>query len=400
MTTRAVHRYHALDALRATMMLLGLVLHSAVSYQVEPLHVVWPYKDPNTSTLFDLVFVIHLFRMPVFFVVAGFFAAMLMQRDGPARFLRNRAMRVLVPLALFWPIVFPAVSAGFVYANGHASGRVDMSPITSGAFLRTANLTHLWFLWDLMILYAAAAAIAPIASRIPERVSRRIDSAFAAIATTVTGALAMSLLTAVTLLPMRTAGLDTSISLLPPVRVLVAYSVFFTFGWLLYRRRDIIEPMAARWKLPMGLGVLACAGYLAITVGKVFSNPTVARMAGSMTAGVAIWMLIFGLVGAFVSRLSHPRPIVRYLADASYWMYIVHLPLAIGIPGLMAAWGAPAILKFAITLSATCAATIVSYHYLVRATAIGALLNGRRYPRALPEPEPVRARESRPPSLA
>ena len=29
-------------------------------------------------------------------------------------------------------------------------------------------------------------------------------------------------------------------------------------------------------------------------------------------------------------------------------------------------------------------ATLVSYHYLVRATAIGALLNGRRYPRGLP----------------
>ena len=37
MTNRAFHRYHALDALRASMMLLGLVLHSSVSYVVEPL---------------------------------------------------------------------------------------------------------------------------------------------------------------------------------------------------------------------------------------------------------------------------------------------------------------------------------------------------------------------------
>ena len=79
-------RYHSLDALRASMMLLGLVLHSAVSYIREPLPEAWPYKDPNTSTLFDLVvFFIHLFRMPVFFVAAGFFGAMLMQRDGAGR---------------------------------------------------------------------------------------------------------------------------------------------------------------------------------------------------------------------------------------------------------------------------------------------------------------------------
>ena len=72
------------------MMLLGLVLHSAVNYVVFPLGPAWPYKDPATSTVFDiLVFVIHLFRMPVFFVAAGFFAAMLMERDGARGILRQ-----------------------------------------------------------------------------------------------------------------------------------------------------------------------------------------------------------------------------------------------------------------------------------------------------------------------
>jgi hypothetical protein len=42
-------RYHALDALRATMMLLGLVLHSAVSYTARPLGAAWPYHDQQTS---------------------------------------------------------------------------------------------------------------------------------------------------------------------------------------------------------------------------------------------------------------------------------------------------------------------------------------------------------------
>jgi glucans biosynthesis protein C len=392
MTAPAPVRYHALDALRAAMMLLGLVLHSAVSYQVEPLYAAWPYKDQNTSTLFDLVFVIHVFRMPVFFVAAGFFAAVLMERDGPARFLRNRVMRVLVPLALFWPIVYPALATGFVYANGHAAGRVDMSPITSGAFLKTANLAHLWFLWDLMIFYAAAVVIAPLASRLPGRLNRWIDAAFGSIATTMIGALALSLLTALTLLPMHTAGLDTPVFLVPPPRVLVAYSVFFAFGWLLYRRRDLVETFGTRWRLPMTLGVLACTAYLAITVGRVFSSPVLAKLAGCAVAGLATWMLVFGIVGASVAGLSQPRPIVRYLSDASYWMYIVHLPCAIFIPGLMATWAAPAIVKFVITLSATFAVTIVSYHYMVRATAIGALLNGRRYPRGLPEP--ARAREA------
>ena len=49
-----------------------------------------------------------------------------------------------------------------------------------------------------------------------------------------------------------------------------------------------------------------------------------------------MWMLIFGIVGAFVRLLDRPSPIVRYVSDASYWMYIVHLPIVIAVPGLLA----------------------------------------------------------------
>ena len=65
-------------------------------------------------------------------------------------------------------------------------------------------------------------------------------------------------------------------------------------------------------------------------------------------------------------------------------MYIVHLPIVIAVPGVLAPWPLPAVVKFAITLAVTTVATLVSYHYLVRSTAIGVLLNGRRYPRSLP----------------
>jgi glucan biosynthesis protein C len=392
MSTRAVHRYHALDALRAAMMLLGIVLHSAVSYGKIPLGEAWPYKDPNTSSVFDLVvFFIHLFRMPVFFVAAGFFAAMLTAREGPNGFFVNRAKRVLLPLALFWPIVYTGVAAGFTYATGRAAGQVDMSRITSGAFLGTATLAHLWFLWDLMIFYAVAVVLMPIGARIPARWTASIDWAFGSVATTVAGALAMSAVSALTLLPMNHAALDTSVALLPPVRVLVAYGVFFSFGWLLYRRRDLIEPFGRTWKLPMLVGVIASVAYLVVTIGQPIADPRMAHVIGCALAAVSMWMLIFGIVGAFVSLLGCPLPIVRYLSDASYWMYILHLPFVIGVSGLLAPLPLPAIVKFGITLTSVAAITVVSYHYVVRSTAIGVLLNGRRYPRALPHAEPVRA---------
>jgi glucan biosynthesis protein C len=373
------------------MMLLGLVLHSAASFTATPLEHSWPYQDRSTSALFDLVvFFIHLFRMPVFFVVAGFFAAMLYYRDGAGRFAMNRVRRVLLPLILFWVPIFPLVKSGFIFANAQAAGAMDWTQVLSPAeMFRDPTLAHLWFLWDLMLFYAAALLVAPLAERAPAAWRSRAQAWFGRTITSAAGVLWLALITSATLLPMDIPGLDTSLSLLPPVRVLIAYGVFFGFGWLLFLRRDVIEPFGAKWKAPMLLGGVVSVGYLIITVAKPIADPVVAHLAGITLAGFSMWLLIFGIVGAFVSTTERPSRVGRYLSDAAYWMYIVHLPIAIWMPGLLATSTLPAVAKFAITLLTVTVVTLVSYHFFVRATAIGALLNGRRYPRSLPAAAPV-----------
>jgi glucan biosynthesis protein C len=201
-----LQRYHALDALRATMMLLGLVLHSAVSYTARPLGAAWPYHDPHTSPWFDLiVFFIHLFRMPVFFVVAGFFGALLYDRDGASGMARNRLRRVLAPLALGWVVLYPLTAAGFVFALGR--GATADAPgweyLTSGAFLTQANLIHLWFLYDLLLLYAAAVVGLPLLRRMPTGLRRGVEATFGRLVTSAWGPLAWSGATALTLVPIR-----------------------------------------------------------------------------------------------------------------------------------------------------------------------------------------------------
>jgi hypothetical protein len=56
------------------------------------------------------------------------------------------------------------------------------------------------------------------------------------------------------------------------MRVLVAYGVFFTFGWLLYRRRDIIEAFARGWKRPMLAGAGATVAYLVVAIRQPFTG--------------------------------------------------------------------------------------------------------------------------------
>ena len=76
MTTSDSERLHALDAVRAFALLAGVVLHAAMSYL--PGFTIWPLLDRSTSVPLALTFyVIHIFRMTAFFVIAGFFARLL-----------------------------------------------------------------------------------------------------------------------------------------------------------------------------------------------------------------------------------------------------------------------------------------------------------------------------------
>ena len=90
-------RRHDLDALRAVAMLLGIVLHGLMPF-MPGLSVI---RDTQTAEWVWILFLgIHGFRMPLFFLVSGFFTAMLWQKRGVQSMLRQRSVRILLPCLL------------------------------------------------------------------------------------------------------------------------------------------------------------------------------------------------------------------------------------------------------------------------------------------------------------
>src|ERR1035437_4880825 len=99
-TPGAPVRYHGFDALRASMMMLGVYLHAVCAYAT--MDHIWWYKDAQTGVAWDLqCLFIHVFRLPMFFVKSGFFAALLVGKRGMGGFWRNRMLRIALPLVLF-----------------------------------------------------------------------------------------------------------------------------------------------------------------------------------------------------------------------------------------------------------------------------------------------------------
>ena len=108
-TPDTIPRRYDLDALRAVAMLLGIVLHSALSFT--PLSFPWVVQDTRQNEVFALFFfAIHGFRMPVFFLMSGFFSAMLWRKRGLKALVRQRFRRVFLPLLLGLVTIVPAVN--------------------------------------------------------------------------------------------------------------------------------------------------------------------------------------------------------------------------------------------------------------------------------------------------
>ena len=383
-------RLHALDGLRASMMLLGLVLHSSTSYTATPLGAAWPYQDSHTSPLLDIVvFVIHLFRMPVFFIMAGFFAALLYFRDGRAAFLANRIRRVLVPLVCAWVVIYPFVAAGFAYALS-GGGALNLAGLRA-AFATVddaPSLVHLWFLYDLMFFYVLAFLLAPLLLTHAPAAMRTIADVFARTASGYPGLLLCVAVTTLTLLPMEKPALETSTSFVPSPIVLAAYGVFFLFGWILFTRRHVLGEFTRRPLLSLAIAVVGAVVYLVVAV-PYFPIPDRAPVLAYASASLAIWLWSYAVITLFLAYAESPRPLQRYMADGSYWIYLIHLPFTIWMPGVLAPLALPALVKCGIVLSVTTAVTAGTYYLFVRSTWIGEALNGRRYARRPAEPRPV-----------
>jgi glucans biosynthesis protein C len=372
-------RIHGLDALRAIMMLLGLLLHTALTYGPIDLSV-WPLRDPrNTHSFFaTTVEFIHVFRMPIFFVVAGFFAALLFCERGPRSMLINRIRRILLPFVIFLPILCKLSIPAFVYsqnqANPNNSARA-WAILTDGNFLPKGTI-HLWFLYYLIIFSLLSWALASVLQKGPT-IARALRAAFSLPHHFPPLALCVfATLSFVCLYIMGSTFAITSMTFRPNAAVFLFYAVFYFYGWALYKEQHFLQSFIQNGWIFFALGALLFA--LRKMLGYPADDSSLFYLSMAFNA-LAIWSFVFGISGLFLRYAARPSARMRYLSDASYWIYLVHLPIAAFLPGLFMGFDLSPFLKCAAVLMLTSLISTLSYHYLVRATFVGQFLNGRKY---------------------
>jgi peptidoglycan/LPS O-acetylase OafA/YrhL len=162
----------------------------------------------------------------------------------------------------------------------------------------------------------------------------------------------------------------------------IGFGTAFGFGWLLHRQIDLIRMLERRWLLNsvLAVGLIAASFFLAVAGG---TPPfpigcSVIKLAGAVCYALAIWTTTFAAVGLALRFRFGFNPTRRYLADASYWLYLIHLPILIVLQAAVSDLDWPWLIKYGTILLVSLPPMLASYQLLVRDSFIGTVLNGRR----------------------
>jgi glucan biosynthesis protein C len=382
----APERLHALDAVRGFALLLGIVLHATMSFVPTPSRF-WIIQDSHPSTtLAVLFFAIHVFRMTTFFLIAGFFAHMSFHRRGARDFIKDRLQHIAVPLLVGWPIVFAAMVLVVFWAasfpnGGPVPGAGNWPPV-----LPRFPLTHLWFLYVLLEFYATVLLLRSTTVWLDRtgRIRAGVDRLIGLVMRSplAPAILAVPIGIALILDPTWVGWLGVRTpdqSLVTNLQAVVGFGTAFSFGWLLHRQIDLIRILERRWLLNLVLAIALIVASLALAgVPPRPIGDNVTRLAGSVCYALAIWTTTFAVIGLALRFLSGFSAARRYIADASYWLYLIHLPIVMALQVAVSPLDWPWPTKFATILLVALPVMFVSYHLLVRYSVIGAVLNGRR----------------------
>ena len=384
-------RYFGLDALRGGMMMLGIVLHAAMLYLAAPPPTMLIPTDRNNGYVFDLIFAfIHSFRMPTFFVLAGFFASLLIEKRGLWGTCRNRASRVLAPLAAGIVTILPVTGLFmFDFMLSARFGTHDFIPdraalralgeemAAKGVPVAEPSLGHLWFLYYLCFFYLLIPVCRFLVRRtlrFEDRLKRWLDAPFLLAA--------FALYTAATLWPFHGGQVHEGfIYFKPHLPSLAYYGSFFVLGYVFHYYRDFLPALARNvpsWAVLAAI-LFPLAMYASYLDNSARGADFVLHLGAVLANALCTWTLIYLFVGSALRFFDRDSPWILYVSQSSYWVFLVHMPLVFLAGWWLVQFDFPSALKFLLVCGFTALASFLTFHYWVQRTWMSDFLHGRRF---------------------
>jgi len=346
-------------------MMMGLFIHAPILFYMPDL--AKEFQIENIAPLDDWVWVMLTFisnwRMPLFFLLSGFFAVLVIEKKGCSYFIKDRFIRIGITCLLF--------SAFYDILDG----RVDF---TTG---------HLWFLYELMI-FVLCFSLLYETKVFKDIVCRTISpKIFFIISLWLIATVPLVHILNNSLHPNALAPSETFFSLKPGN--LVYYFSYFLLGVLLYSNKQIFSKLSENKTITI-LGILSVLVFftqvyavilLYSGVGDVrniqntqFDPILILFSALAKEVNTILWCLFFiGLASKFIQSGS---AILRWFVELSYPIYLVHLIPLMMISACLYGTGLNQISIFLLTIIIGFIVSVLLYYIFIKFTPLSWFING------------------------
>jgi len=373
-------------------MLLGVVWHVTVPF-TSVAKGWWIAEYPQSSEwYYYLYFFLKSFRMPLFFLIAGFFANMLYSKRGWWGFAKHRAIRIVIPLVAGLLTLVPIIHCLYIYRRFHGN-ILELYPefldacanyLLSDRFVNNFNPAHLWFLYYLILLYVISILVSLLFSRLAiPHLNARVDSIISWLIRTPVKPFVLAAIITIPLYFMSIWNTDVPNALFPlEWHILIYYGIFFAFGWLVYRKADEVDSFTRHRSLFVVLAAIALpvSLYLQKYESQVSHEWYAAlKLLALFSLACLTCFTVFGFIGVFHKLLSSYNRTIRYISDSSYWLYLIHLPIVMYLQVLFADYTMSRMMKFLAMNGITFLVCFITYGLFVRYTFIGSILNGPKH---------------------
>ena len=330
-------RLFFLDHLRAALTILVVLHHLAVIYGANAaFYYLEPPKNDLVASLVLLVFVLinQGYFMGFFFLISGYFTPGSFDHKGPATFLKDRLLRLGIPLLVFLFVLNPLSSIGLYYWISIKTPFISLYPSLIG-------VGPLWFV-EMLLFFCLGFVIWRLAVRSRVQPSERVygPPSYLAVGLFILALAAASYLLRI-VVPL---GLTIPIFGFPTLSYLPQYLSFFILGVIAFRRNWFVS-------IPGSMGrtgfVVALVATIVLFPLALFSSRAGAIFLGQgswQSAVYALWDSTFsvgmclGLITLFRRFFNRSGKLGRFLSRHAYTVYIIHVPiivlLALAIRGI------------------------------------------------------------------
>jgi peptidoglycan/LPS O-acetylase OafA/YrhL len=366
MPEKGNQRRHHLDAIRVSAILLLIPYHAARYVQ----------KGDGDPRIVDaVVWFVHTWHMPLFFAISGFLAASALSRSSAARQVRARFRRLGVPLVVGMLTVVPLANFFVIEAAALWPRKGAVPAKRELDFANVFNFTprHLWFISYLLIISLLAIGIWLAVQRAP-KMGAAVNRGFGLLMRSWWAVPVLASISAVILITKTgwVAGGTESDSLIPTPTLFAYFGFFFGFGWLLSGQADLIEELKRGAWLRLGAGVLiAVPAFLLFYNNGDFTGNTgipgalaeieALRLYGLFAVGIVCWLTLFGIWGVLARYVVKESRMLRYLADASFWIYLVHIPFLVALQSTLSTTELAIPVRWGLAVTGTFALALGSY---------------------------------------